>query len=364
MTSHPTTDDATTPAASEPARVAARDLARLGLGLGRGVLALGILWGASHAFGRIAEGPQALSVYARAILEASAIALAAGLAGWTLAIAGRLAGATVLARAGRPSRVEEQIAELAPRAIAALERLADARDRPPIAVSPQGPPEGDRLHLGAGVDQALRSGRHAEAATLLEDLEARFPDDPAIPDLRGRLAAAFREHAEAQVAQIDAARQVNDSDRVLELFRAAAPALEPDRRGDLERRLAKWFLELIHRRLRGGRIHVEVVHLATQVAETFSATVEGASLRASLPTLRRSVGLCPQCAQPFTGMARACPKCLASAAEATPSTTGEPPPHADTEPDPLETPPADRDGRDDGWLRYDEDDADDRDPPA
>ena len=56
----------------------------------------------------------------------------------------------------------------------------------------------------------------------------------------------------------------------------------------LARDLAKWFLELINRRLRTGRIQPEVVLLATQVAETFGATVEGASMRAALPTLSHS----------------------------------------------------------------------------
>ena len=37
---------------------------------------------------------------------------------------------------------------------------------------------------------------------------------------------------------------------------------------------------------------------------------QGASVRAALPTLRRSVGLCPRCAQPYTGVAEACPRCL------------------------------------------------------
>ena len=85
------------------------------------------------------------------------------------------------------------------------------------------------------------------------------------------------------------------------------PSLDGQRRAALEQELAKWFLTLIHRRLRTGKVQADVVQLATQVAETFAATVEGASVRASLPTLRRSVGLCPRCAQPYTGVADACP---------------------------------------------------------
>ena len=114
-----------------------------------------------------------------------------------------------------------------------------------------------------------------------------------------------------QMAQLDAARKVNDPARVIELYQGIVPSLDAERREELARDLAKWFLELIHRRLRTGKIQAEVVLLATQVAETFGATVEGASMRAALPTLRRSVGLCPRCAQPYTGTADACPQCSA-----------------------------------------------------
>jgi hypothetical protein len=55
----------------------------------------------------------------------------------------------------------------------------------------------------------------------------------------------------------------------------------------------------------------------------FCHTVEGASLRASLPTLRRSAGLCPRCAQPYTGLANACPQCLAAPGPP-PQTPGSP----------------------------------------
>ena len=58
-----------------------------------------------------------------------------------------------------------------------------------------------------------------------------------------------------------------------------------------------------------------MVQLAARFAESFAATVEGASVRASLPTLRRSVGLCPRCAQPYIGVADACPNCLKGAAQ-------------------------------------------------
>ena len=182
------------------------------------------------------------------------------------------------------------------------------------------------------------------------------------PNGRERLEAVWRAEAETTLEGIRAARQVNDATRVMELFRGLGPAFDPGRRGELERELSRWFLELIHRRLRGGRIQVDVVELATAVAETFPATVEGASLRASLPTLRRSVGLCPRCAQPYVGTAAACPRCLAGATGATPTAEDLP----DDEPDDAAPPRREPSGDDpaDGWLLYNEDDTDDPVAPA
>ena len=103
---------------------------------------------------------------------------------------------------------------------------------------------------------------------------------------------------------------MNDPDRVLEIYQALVPSLDDERRAAPRSATSpSGFLSLIHRRLRTGKVQADVVQLAARFAETFATTVEGASVRASLPTLRRSVGLCPRCAQPYTGVAEACPNC-------------------------------------------------------
>jgi hypothetical protein len=278
-----------------------------------GLLCVGILWGSSHAIGRIAEGPATTLMYARALAEALAIVLAMALVGSAADAACRLAVAGISARVERASRMNETLL-LASQAVAAIERLAEALERRPIAETPVELPDLERAQSLSEIDQAVRSGNLADAGALIEGFDIRFPDDPAILDLRQQFEAARQAEHEGHLAEIHAARQVNDPARVLELYRAMAGSLEFDRRSELERELAGWFLEVIRRRLTGGRIQVEVVQLATQVAESFAATVPGASLRASLPTLRRSVGLCPRCAQPYVGTADACPQCLAAPA--------------------------------------------------
>ena len=162
----------------------------------------------------------------------------------------------------------------------------------------------------AEIVRAARAADWVEAETRLNDFEAEFPDDPELSSLKEELARARNDIIKSGLDQLDAARAANDADRVLEIYQGLVPSLDDERRAALDHDLAKWFLSLIHRRLRTGKVQADVVQLAARFAETFATTVEGASVRASLPTLRRSVGLCPRCAQPYTGVADACPNCL------------------------------------------------------
>ena len=115
---------------------------------------------------------------------------------------------------------------------------------------------------------------------------------------------------EDRIAELKAARDANDPARVLDLYDALVGDLAPADKTALQAEVAPWFLNLIYRRLRTGRIQTEVVELAARFATSFAVTAQGASVYAALPTLRRSAGLCPRCAQPYTGVANACPQCL------------------------------------------------------
>lgn len=160
------------------------------------------------------------------------------------------------------------------------------------------------------IRQAIRKAKWDEARALLDAFATDHVDDPHASVLDQELQTARDAARDDSLAQLDAARQVNDPDRVLELHQFLVPLLEAEARNSLEAELSKWFLRLIHNRLRTGKIQTDVALLAGRIAESFSHTVEGASLRASLSTLRRSAGLCPRCAQPYTGVADACPTCM------------------------------------------------------
>jgi hypothetical protein len=75
---------------------------------------------------------------------------------------------------------------------------------------------------------------------------------------------------------------------------------------------------LIQKRMWTGTVRADVAELAAKIADHFGHTREGASLRASLPTLRRSAGLCARCGRPYTGIDDACPACLAGPGPAPP----------------------------------------------
>jgi hypothetical protein len=350
----------------DPTPAAIRTPGPFGFHLGLGWVILGVVWGCSRAFDRIAEPPSSALGYAGAILEALAIALAFVITGRALAIAGHRAESAIRARRERAQRSDEALLALATRAVTAFEHLADVLGRRPVVEHPVAPPDADRPRMLAEIGRAIRAGGWAEVESMLDEFDARFPGDPAIAGFRERLDAGRREEILGHLARIDAARQVNDPDRVLELYRTVESSLDLDRRGELEGELSRWFLDLIHRRLRIVPIQAEVVRLATEVATTFGATAAGASLRASLPMLRRSVGLCPRCARPYSGTAAACPQCLTGPAGGPPPNRGgpEPAPAPDADDPELEPGATTGDGRDAGWMRYDEDDRDDLDPPT
>jgi hypothetical protein len=162
----------------------------------------------------------------------------------------------------------------------------------------------------AEIRVALRQGQWSQVDILYQSFTTNYPDDPAGAALAEELKAARESAVTSLHARIDAARAANDLERVLELREPLAGLVEPEALATLNRSLAKWFMNVIQKRMRLGAMTTELTLLATRVAAAFDSTPEGASLHAALPTLRRSVGLCARCGQPYTGIADACPSCL------------------------------------------------------
>jgi hypothetical protein len=188
-----------------------------------------------------------------------------------------------------------------------LDRIATALESRPLATAPEVSAAPVDL---TPITLAIAEKRWQAAETLL----AQQSDHPGHARLAADLGAAKQVVGEGLLAELKAAQEVNDPERVLAIHQDLAAVLPAAELAEHETGIVKWSLALIMRRLRTGTVRPDVSELASRVAERFPKSVEGASLRASLPTLRRSAGLCPRCAQPYRGIADACPLCLAGPA--------------------------------------------------
>jgi hypothetical protein len=215
------------------------------------------------------------------------------------------------------TRSASQLADRSEALTFALERIAEAIERGERrpAARPAAATEAAAAPLAGKARAAIRSSDWDEARRLIAEL--RQTDSGASNGEAERIDAELRgrldQHAGELKARIEAARAAPDPSAVVEHFAALAPLLVEAERVALERQLLPWLLATLMRRMRSGTVAADVARLAEDIAAAFPATAEGASLRASLPTLRRSAGLCARCGRPYAGLEDACPECLARA---------------------------------------------------
>jgi hypothetical protein len=219
-----------------------------------------------------------------------------------------LLGFALLARAARggprtnsPAPADDRVDAIA-RAVEGLADRLAAGDR-----------QADERRVAvAEIRLAMDEGRLEVATRLVDRFRADHPDAAQGEALANELSSALLTRVAEVRSRLDASRAAGDADRVMDLRDELGPLLSPDQRGDLDRETLTWVMLLIQKRLRAGTVRGDVAALAARVADRFGDTVEGASLRASLPTLRRSAGLCPRCARPYTGSGDSCPACRAA----------------------------------------------------
>ena len=218
------------------------------------------------------------------------------------------------------------------RSLPLLERIAVALEKAPSMASAAGAGRG----RGRGLVEfriAVDEGRWDHAEAIARELAIEHPDDPEVSALLDELGRSRQFAVDDLRQRIEAARQANDPEGAIASRDELAAILRGEAILEVDRSLVKWLMALIQRRLRTGTIRPDVVALASRVAESFGGTTEGASLRASLPTLRRCAGLCPKCAEPYAGVGDACPKCVAASPAPTPT-------------EPFEAGPSDEPGAD------------------
>ena len=220
-------------------------------------------------------------------------------------------------------RVERQAIPLLERIALALERGAipspstPTSDPEPATV----PDRTDGRSVADEVRAAIDEGRWDRAQSILDGLPSPA-DDPQIKSLGLELARSRDRLIANLTDRMNAARLANDADGALGAHDELIKILQGDDRKEVDRSMVAWLMKLIQRRLRSIPVGTDVATLAAVVADRFGGTPEGASLRAALPTLRRSAGLCPRCSEPYLGVDDACPKCLAASGQtATPAPT-------------------------------------------
>ena len=170
-----------------------------------------------------------------------------------------------------------------------------------------------------GVREAMRREWWDQARRLAASFAEKFPDVPEARDLPAQVEAAVQRRVESLRRQLDESLQANDPDAALNARDRLAPHLEGAELETLDRRVARRVIGYVRESLAEGRAR-DAVPIAERVVNSMGDTTsEGAQLRAALPTLRRSIGLCPDCGQPFDVSLVRCAACEAKRAAGRPA---------------------------------------------
>ena len=217
--------------------------------------------------------------------------------------------------------LEHQVAPSLARLALTLERNASNQGGPARAPSDNG-----RGIAQAGIRQAIDEGRWDRAERLIAGFRRDFPGASEADSLSEEIREGRDAAVDALRARLAASKTANDPDAVIEYRDELTLHLRGDALQQVDRDVVTWLMGLIQRRLRAGTVRADVAALAGKAASSFGDTPEGASLRAALPTLRRSAGLCPRCARPYRGAGDACPDCLHASIAPAAATVPEPRP--------------------------------------
>ncbi len=235
-----------------------------------------------------------------------------GLLGWVARALVRTMADQMEQQAQRLEIEVQAIKLLECRIAPALDRLAKAGEHAEFESphSTRSHRDEEKAHRQSTLLEAIRANDWQQAEALAFSFASDHPEDPEATGWLQKVAEAKQARSETLLARLESARQVGDPEQVLLIRDELIAILNRENRQSLDRETVGWLMSLIHKRLRAGTFGPDIALLAGRIAEHFAETTEGASLRAALPTLRRSAGLCPRCVEPYTGVAEACPRCL------------------------------------------------------
>ena len=214
-----------------------------------------------------------------------------------------------------PRLLETLVAQVAA-AVPILERIARALEQGAVAGAGTGEVGWSERSAADEIRAAIGAGQWDRAEAVLDGWANRGENSAATEAMSGELARAKTRAVADWTDRLEAARGANDADGGLLARDELAQLLPRDDLRAIDDDLIAWLMKLVQRRLRSIPVGSDLAVLAARIADRFGGTAQGASLRAALPTLRRSAGLCPRCAEPYLGVDEACPECLAKAGQA------------------------------------------------
>ncbi len=169
------------------------------------------------------------------------------------------------------------------------------------------------------VVEAIRREWWDQARRLAAAFAERYPDAPDAKELASRVETAYARKVQLLREQLDQAEKAGDAEGLLNARDRLSAYLNGTQLHQVDRRVAHWMATLLRAALVQGKAR-EVVGLAERVADSFGDTTpEGGQVRSSLPTLRRSAGLCPDCGQPYDVSLARCLACEAKRAAKKPA---------------------------------------------
>lgn len=191
-------------------------------------------------------------------------------------------------------------------------KALDAQARRPL---PQ--PEPTKAAEDSWLEQALSAETHLNEEAFGEDETIDTPTAASFP-LKDMLTPAQppAPAVDAQVA-FDLAMAEGQWAEAIAAYNAGKSGNGPFQvEATVLNRLRSSVMEEIFRRMHSGSVRHDVAELAQALVGNFPDSKEGLTLAQVMPVLRRSAGLCPRCARPYTGIANACHDCLRGTPEA------------------------------------------------
>jgi hypothetical protein len=173
-----------------------------------------------------------------------------------------------------------------------------------IAGMTPSPPAGNSASLEArqkaidAVRDSIQRESWEQARQLATAFADQFKGTAEAKDLMGQVEGAVTRKVQSLRDQLHEAELAHDCESLLNVRDRLSGYLHGTELYQVDRRVAHWFANYVRDALVAGKAQ-DVVQLAERVVDMVGDTTpEGAQIRASLPTLRRNAGLCPDCGLP------------------------------------------------------------------